>query len=190
MASLMDRTEEAFVEEVAIHPRGDADVAWTERDAERMGGDVLPAALEVGSELRDRLQRVRELLVGIESTTQHAVIDRFGPSRYVSDQRHDGGLEIVEDRLQLVGRQSRLGAVQKRVVGPLLETERVGDSPVELDVLLEVRREEPEVGLVSRLLPMGTSGRAGVGDLSDELGRQLPRLVVVAARDANQAGFI
>src|SRR5713101_3028145 len=80
MAGLVDRTEEAFVEEVAINARRDADVAWTERDAKRMRGDVLPAALEVVTELRDRLQCVRELLVGSESTPQHAVIDRFGPS--------------------------------------------------------------------------------------------------------------
>src|SRR5260370_27355804 len=37
---------------------------------------------------------------------------------------------------------------------------------------------------------MGTGGRARVGDLSDELGGQPPGLVVIAARDANQAGFV
>src|SRR2546428_12149904 len=175
---LVDRTEKALVEEVAIHARGNADVARTERDAEWMRRDVLPPALEVVAELGDRVERVLELLVGIEATTQHAVVDRFRVSRDVGDQRHDGGLELVEDRLELVGRQPGLRAVQKSVVRTLLETESIGNSPIELDVLLEVGGEKLEVGLTAGPLPMGSGGGSRVGDLRDQLRWQLARLVV------------
>src|SRR5260370_16296087 len=86
-------------------------------------------------------------------------------SRDVSDQRHDGGLELVEDRLELVGRQPGLGAAQKGVVWTVLETESVGNSPVELDVLLEVRGKKLEVGLAAGPPPMGSGGGSRPGDL-------------------------
>jgi hypothetical protein len=100
------------------------------------------------------------------------------------------GLELVEDRLELIGRQSRFGPVQQRVIWPLLVTKRLGDPLVELDVLLEVGGEEREVGLAAGFLPVGSGRCARVSDLSHELGWQLASLVVIAARDAHEARVV
>src|ERR1700704_977862 len=142
VSGLVDRAEEALVEEIARDARGDAHIAWAEGDAERMRGDVLPSALEVVAEPGDRFQRVLELLVGIETAAKDAVVDGLGTALYVCDQRDDRGLELGEDGLEVVGRQARFGPVEQGVIGPLLESESLRDLDVELDVLLEVRREE------------------------------------------------
>jgi hypothetical protein len=155
-----------------------------------MRRDVLPAAFEVVAELGHGLERVADLLVGIEPAMQHAVVDGVRVPFDVSDKRHDGGLELIEDRLELIGRQSWFGPVEEGVVGSLLVAERFGDPLVELEVLLEVGGEQREVGLVSSLLPVRSRGCARVGDLGHELGRQLASLVVIAARDPHEAGVV
>ncbi len=138
-----------------------------------MRGDVLPASLEVVTELGHCVERVLDLLVRVESAIQHAVVDRVRVALDVGDERHDGGFQLVEDRFQLIRGEAGLGAVQQRVVRPLLVAERLGNSLVELDVLFQVWSKELEVGLATRPLPVGPRRRGGMRDFRDELGRKL-----------------
>src|SRR2546422_952556 len=149
VSCLVDRAEQALVEEVAIHACGDAHVPRAEGDAERMCGDVLPSALEVIAERGDSVKRVPDLLVRIESAMEHAVVDCIGMAFDVRDERDDCRLELSENCLQLIGRQSGLGSVEQRVVRTLLIAQRLGHALVELDVLLEIRGEDREVGLAA-----------------------------------------
>src|ERR1700686_4687323 len=120
-----------------------------------MGRDVLASALEVVAELGDQVERISELGGGVKPAVDHAVVDSVRMSRDVRDQRNNRLLELGENRLELVGGQSRLVPVQQRVVGALGISEGVGDLAVQLDVFLEGGSEDLEVGLTPRLLPQG-----------------------------------
>lgn len=93
--------------------------------------------------------------------------------RDVGDQRHYRLLELGEDRLELVGRQTWLIAIQQCVVRSVLVPECVGDPAVELDVLFESWHEQLEVRLAAGLLPNRTRGRPCFRYLRDELGESL-----------------
>ena len=155
-----------------------------------MGRDVLAASLQVVAELGDQVERVLDLQRRVVAEIEHPVVDRIGVPRNAGDQRHDRLLELGEDRFELVGGEARLKTIQQRVIRAALIPERVGDLAVELEVLLEGRREDLEVGLPACLLPHGPRGRAGPSSLGYELGRQLALLLVVAPGDPDQARLI
>jgi hypothetical protein len=152
--------------------------------------NILPPPLDVIPQPGHDLQRVLELNGRVEAPIQNPVVHRLGMPRNVADQRHDGSLELREDALQLVGRQPRLSAIEQRIVRALLVAQRVGDPPVQLDILLEVWREELEVRILARLLPHRPCRRPGASNFRHQLRRQLARVIVVAACDPNQACLI
>jgi len=94
-------------------------------------------------------------------------------TRDVGHQRNDGLLELGENSLELGRRHAGLVAAEQGVVWTVLEAESVGDLAVQLDILLEVRREEAEVLFLPGLLPDGPGCRSRAGDLRHQVRRQL-----------------
>ena len=190
MPGFVDRSEEALVEEVARDTRRDPDVTGTERSREGVRRDVLAAALEVVAQALDRLERIGDLQVGVEAAIEDAIVDRIRMTRDIGDKRHDRALQLGEDCLELGGLQAGLAAVEQRIVGAILIADRIGDATVQLDVFHEIRLEEAELLVASRLLPSGPRDGARARDLGDQVGGQLARFVVVAACDPDEAGFV
>ena len=155
-----------------------------------MRRNILAAALQVVAEPLDQPQGVGKLQVGVETAIEDAIVHGVGMTSDVSRERDDGPLELGEDRFELCGGHARLAAIDECVVGSLVVTDRVRDSPIQLDVLFEVGSEQAEVILAASLLPDRLRHAAGVGNLRDELGWELGRFVEVASRDAHQACFV
>ena len=96
-------------------------------------------------------------------------------------------LQLVEDGPHLRRLHARLEVVEERVVRLVDRLEAFDVALLELDRALEMRQEEPEVRRPPRLAPdrLGHHGRPG--GLGAKLERHLARLLVVAARDPDQA---
>ena len=186
----MNRSEETLVEEVAGDTCGDAYVAGAEAGREGMRGNVLASAHQVIAEPFDDIERIRKLQVRVESAIQDAVIDRLAMAGDVRDQRHDRLLELSEYGRELGGSHTGLAAVDEGVIRLVLVAECVGYAAVELDVLLEIGREQGEVLVVPGLLPHGPGHRTRARDLGDQVGGKLASLVVVAPGDAHDAGLV
>jgi len=88
------------------------------------------AALEVVAKLCHQVQCVPDLHHRLKPAVQHPVVDRIRIPRDVGDQRHDGFLEVGEDRLELVGRHAGLVTIEQRVVGAVLIPNRISDPAV------------------------------------------------------------
>src|SRR2546425_13014069 len=110
-------------------------------------------------------------------------------ARDVGHERNDRLLELGEDRFELRRRHAWFVAVDQCVVGAILETDGVGDAAIQLDVLLEVRREGPEVLLLPGLLPDRACRRSGAGDFSHQVRRQLDGLADSTPRYPDQASL-
>jgi len=149
----MDRPEQALAEKVARHARGDPHVAAPERNREGVGRKVLAASLQVISQPGHHPERVVDLTFRVELAMENAVVHGVGMPCNVADQWHYRRPELLEYAAQLISGEAGLGTVEQRVIRPPLVAERVGDTLAQLYVLLEGWREEPEVGVLARLLP-------------------------------------
>ena len=189
VAALVHRGEQTG-EAVRCVPRRDANVLHGEVRRERMRGEVDPPGGRVVPEgLDDRdderlLALDRELRVEARGVNRARVLDSSG------DQRYLPLLETVERRPHLGGLHALLVVVEQDVVGLLRRLEAVDVGVRELDVPLEVGQESREVGLGARLDPGRLRDRRGARDLGVEVGRDLERLLEIAARDADQAGLV
>ena len=91
----------------------------------------------------------------------------------------------------LLGRHPRLVLVEQRVVGvrEVLEALVVGgEAPRQLDVVLELRAQQREVGELARLAPRRLAERGGARQLGAKFGRDAARLLPVAGDDPDQGG--
>ncbi len=88
-----------------------------------------------------------------------------------------------------LARHSGLVLVEQRVVGMLEALESfvaLGKAAPQLDVSLQLRPQELEVGLRARLAPRGLAERRRAGEIGAQLDRDPARLLPVASDDADQ----
>ena len=153
-----------------------------------MLGRIEPPGLLAQPEQRDDLLRDRFLALDRERAVEERVVDLLVAER--RDQRHELGLELVEDVAHLGGRRLGLEVVEEDVVALLDVTEAVDVRQPQLDVPLERREEERVVRLRLRLHPHRTRLGRGTGHLRPEIGRNPNRLFVVPAREADQGSVV
>ena len=106
------------------------------------------------------------------------------------DQRHELALEPVEDALHLGRRRSRLEVVEEDVVRIVGRLEARDVLALQLELPVEPRPEGGVVVLLARDDPRLHALGRRLGQLAGEVGRDAPRLLPVAARDADQAGVV
>ena len=123
---------------------------------------------------------------------QARVVDTVGVLGDLRDERNEAALELVENLTHDLCFQAFVEVVQKNVVLALVAhaLEAVDVLVLEIDVLLQVRKEDRKVGLLARFDPGGKSDRPGPRQLGAQLGRDALCLLVVAAGDADQAGVV
>ena len=138
------------------------------------------------------LERERALLLDREVAVERRVVDAIGVLRDLRDQRHQLALELVEDRAHLVAGQPLVEVVEEDVVLRFVAhpLEAIDVAVGQLEVLLQVRQEGGEVRLLARVDPGRKRHRADPGHLGPELRRDALRLLVVAARDPDQAAVV
>jgi hypothetical protein len=135
-------------------------------------------------EQRDDRLRERLLLLDREASGEERVVD-VGVAE-LGDQRHELGLDRLED-VPHVGRgRLRLEVVEEDVVGLVDAFEALHVAQAQLDVPLERRPEERVVRLRARLHPERARLRPGPRHLRAQLRRHAHRLLVVAAREPDQ----
>ena len=103
------------------------------------------------------------------------------------DHRQEHGLEPVEDRVDLDRLHARLVVVEHDVVRVAVVVEAGDVLAAQLEVPLEVRQHDAVVLLLARPEPALVAEGAGARQLRAELGRDADGLLVVAARDADEA---
>ena len=132
-------------------------------------------------------EREVALLLDRNLSAQARVVHAVGVLGDLRDQRNEARLELVEDLTDGVGLETFVEVVQQDVVLALVThvVEAVGVPVRELDVLLQVREEGREVGLLARFDPGGKGHGPGVGHLGAQVGWDALCLLVVAARDAD-----
>jgi hypothetical protein len=185
VTELVERAEDRV--EVVLGVAGrQPHVARRDRGRERVDRVVQAPAPVVDADLAQ--DRRDQLSLGVDrerSADDERVVrgDRRG-----LDER-DEAVAHPPQRVLGVGRaHARLEVVEQRVVGAL-DLGKAGDvAPAQLDVAAQVRLEEREVRGLARPRPRLVAGRAGVRHLLDELARHPPRLVEVAAADAQEVG--
>ena len=168
-------------------PRRHPDVRARERRREGVDGRVEPVravfeaevAQDPGEELLLRLDR--------EVALEERVVRRLAR---IAHDRGQLRPEHVEHRLHLGRRHPRLVLVEEGVVGRVAGLHVLG--PPQRDVVdaLERRQEDREVVRLARLEPGDVRLPALAGPGRRELGGHAPRLLPVAARDADQARVV
>ena len=123
---------------------------------------------------------------------QARVVHAVGVLCDLRDEGNEAALELVEDFTDDVCLQALIEVVQQDVVLAVVAhaLEAVDVLVLEIDVLLQEREEDREVGFLACLDPGGESDRPGPCQLGAQLGRDPLCLLVVAARDADQAGVV
>jgi hypothetical protein len=151
-------------------------------------GQVEPGERRVVAEALDDLERVGVLCVDGPRPSHERVVavDRAD----LRNQRHELGLELVEDGTDLRGLHPRLVVVEQDVVGLVIAFEAVHVAALQLDRALEVGEEEGVVRLLAGLGPDIVRLRRRARDLRSQVGRDTPRLLPVAAGGADQARVV
>src|SRR5207248_7306001 len=116
-------------------------------------------------------------------------LDRAGVAHGL-DERNELPLQVFEDALRLGGRHPLLVVVEEDVIWVVVGLEAVDVAPLELELPLEVRAQDLEVAPLARLEPGAEAERASPGQLGAQLGRDAPRLLVLAAQDADQRPLV
>ena len=186
VAALVHRREER-VEVGLVVARREPDVAEAERGHEGMDRAVEAEGVPGPSEPLDELPRERLLRADRERAVHEPVV-LLG--HVLVDERDQVGLERVEDASHVLGAHPALPLVEHDVVGVVVRREALDPAKAELEDALQPGAEALEIVV----LPCRDPGRVGVRrrslELGGELGRDLPRLLPVAARHANQARVV
>ena len=173
---------------VFLVARGQADVLGARAGCERVHRQVEPRERRVVAEPLDDLQRVRVLRVDRPRALHEGVVAVHRAD--LGDQRHQLGLQVVEDLAHLGGLHPRLVVVEEDVVRLVVAFEALDIAALQLDRALEVGEEEGVVVLGSRLRPHVVGVGGGAGHLGRELGGHAMRLLPVASRRADQARVV
>ena len=153
-----------------------------------MHGQVEPRERRVVAEPLDDLQRVGVLRIDRPRAVHEGVVALDGAD--LGDQRHELGLQVVEDLAHLRGLHARLVVVEESVVGLVVALEAVDVAALEVDRALEHGAEELVVVLRPRLRPHVVALDGGAGHLGSQVGGDAARLLPVAARRADQARVV
>jgi hypothetical protein len=186
VTGFVHRPEEAV--EVALEvPRRQPDVGGRDRGGERMHRGVEPPLGWVEAEPLDHLEL--ELLLPLDregGVPQRALA--LGPRGL--DERDLLLLEPVEDRSHLGCLHPGLEVVEEDVVRLVVVVEAFDIAAAQLEVVAEGGQELGEIGLLPRLDPDRHRERGGSGHLPAQLGGDAPRLLPVAADEADQARLV
>ena len=131
-------------------------------------------------------EREAPLRVPREMAAEAGIVDRIGV-RDRAQPRNERGLQRVEDLLDLDGLHAGLVVVEDDVVRVAVRLEARDVALAQLEVPLEVRQHDRVVLGLAGAEPALIAERAGAGDLGTEVGWHPDRLLVVAARDPDQA---
>ena len=153
-----------------------------------MHGQVEPRERRVVAEPLDDLQRVGVLRIDRPGAVHEGVVAVHRAD--LGDQRHELGLQVVEDLAHLGGLHARLVVVEESVVGLVVALEAVDVAALQVDRALEHGAEELVVVLGPRLRPHVVGLDGGAGHLGSQLGGDAARLLPVAARRADQARVV
>jgi hypothetical protein len=183
---LVQRREQRIAEVVLVDARGDANVAGGEFGAERMVREIEPAARRVVShppgdaEAEIELRRLGKFL------PQAGVVRR----RLIADRPHhrdEFAPQFVEQAPDRRRRHAFVGIVDMRVGDVFVRGEELGVFATQCERLFQIRHHRGEVVRGSRASP-GVVGRSAVGVRARHpVGRNADSLVVLAARDPDQA---
>ena len=169
---------------VPVEARGQADVRLRHVRGERVDGVVEPPRLVVHPPARQHLERELSLSLRREVAVQARVAHRLAD---FADERYELVLQAGEDRSDVCRPHAPLVIVEEDVVRVV---ERLVTGNVlarELEPPLEVRAEDLVVRGRARLEPGAVAERAGSGHLGAQLARHAALLLVVSARDADDA---
>ena len=173
---------------VFVVPRGQADVLGAGAGAERVHGQVEPRVRWVVAEPLDDLQRVRVLRFDRPWAVHEGVVAVHRAD--LGDQRHELGLQLVEDLAYLGGLHPRLVVVEEDVVRLVVAVEAIDVAALQLHGALEVGEEEGVVVVFSCLCPHVVGVGRGAGHLGGEVGRHAARLLPIASGRADQARVV
>ena len=149
-----------------------------------MHGVVEAPRLVVHPPRREHLERERALAIDRVVAEEARVVDRLAEPR---DHLHEAVAQTVEDDLDLGGLHAGLVVVEQRVVRIVVRLVAGDVLAGQLDQPLELRPEDLVVARLPRLEPRLVADRAGARHLRAQLGRDAAILLVVAARDADDA---
>ena len=138
-----------------------------------MHGQVEARERLVEAETPDDRERVLVLGVHRPRAGHERIVAVDGAD--LGDQGHELGLEVVEDRPHLGRLHPGLEVVEQGVVRLVVAFEALDVAPLQLDRLLEVRKEVGVVGLLARLGPDVVRLGGGPRDLGRQLGRDAAR---------------
>ena len=169
---LVDAGEEADAEIALVVARRQPDVRRARAHRERVHGRIESPGLVVEAEPLEHDEREIALLLDRKVAEQARIVHAVGVLGDLRDQRDEAGLELVEDLTDGIGLETFVEVVQQDVVRILVAhaVEAVDVLVRELDVLLQVREEDREVGLLARLDPGGKGDRPGTGQLRAQVG--------------------
>ena len=174
------------MQRVLVEVRREPDVGRRERRRERMHGAVEPPRRAVHPPAFQHREREAALRLAREPATQARVVDGLGLLDR-AQPREQRSLQRVEDRDDLVRLHPRLVVVEDDVVRIAVGLEAGDVPPAQLEIALEVRQHDRVVLLLARAEPALVSERAGARHLGAQLRGHADRLLVVAARDADEA---
>ena len=186
VAELVDPGEHAH-EGVLDVPRGDPDVREARARRERVDRGVEPPRRLVEAERRQDGDHSRPLPLDGERALRERAVDGVRRVAHRRDERHELLLEPVEHLPHLGRRHIGLEVVQQHVVGLPCRLEALHVAVLELQVALERGDEAGEVRLGASLEPGLMAERRRSRDLGRKGRRHAARLLVVTARDADQA---
>ena len=186
---LVQRREQRFAEVVLLGARRDAHVADGEGRAEGMGRLVLATARGVEAESFGDAEAEGELAVDSERSLQAGVVGGRS-SRQLLDQRHEFLAQALKQRADRLHRHAVVGAVDQGIGDVLAIAHQLGRTAAEVEDSREVIGDGGEVVGRPRLGPCLIALGARRPPLGDELGRQLPRELEIAARDADESGLV
>ena len=114
VAGLVQRREQRVAEVVLIDASGDAYVAFGKRRAERMAGEIEPAALEIIADpLGGKLGEFQ--LLGLRKIPANAAIIHLGLRADRIEQRHEPALEFAEQFADRRRGHALVGIVDMRI---------------------------------------------------------------------------
>ena len=167
----------------------EADVGGGEGGRERVRGVVqAPGARRDRHPLQER-EHGLPLARDVEAVVEEGVVDRPGALQHRAGERQQRVLQLTQQALHLGRLHSGLEVVEQHVVGVVHLGEAVHVAPAQLDVAPQVRQQQRVVVAVAGLAPGVLAGRRSAREVRLEVGRHAPGLLVIAARDADQAGL-
>ena len=169
---------------VGEEARREANVVVRERDRERVDGIVEPPGLVVHPPRLEHVEREGALAIDGVGAEEARVVDRLPET---CDHLHEPVAEAIEDDLDFGGLHAGRVIVEQRVVRIVVRLVTGDVLARQLDQPVELRPEELVVARLPRPEPHLVADRAGARHLGAKVGRDAALLLVVAARDANDA---